>query len=182
MLLIGLDVSTSCTGYTVFRRFTEGDELVGMGFIKLGKHKTLFGKISAITEKIDDLIRDARDGDTEPVKFYTAVPLKRTGFGSINTITLLWMFHGMLSQALWESYGIELLTIKENEARRQFGIVKDKKAGIHIKEAGRLFTMKDIEMYNYPMEWEYTRSGNVKGGTYDMTDAYVIAKFALALC
>lgn len=183
MLLIALDVSTSCTGYTVFRRLPgQPEELLDMGFIKLGKYKNLFDKIARITEEIERIIADFDRRELLPLKFYCAVPLKRTGFGSINTITLLWMFHGMLSQAIMEDFNVELQAIKEGDARRTFGVAKDKKTGLLIKEAGRQFTMNDIKNYNYHMEWKFTRSGNPVGGTLDMTDAYIIAKYALTQC
>ena len=179
-MILGVDVSTSITGFAVI----ADDQLVYYGSIDLRKHKNVFDKTIAIKEKILDLYEmyqlDNDDsaaagwGDSKyPIQhIYVEQPFTffNSGGSSAKTMATLQKFNGIVSWILFETFEIRPEYIGATSARKQVGIKvprgqKAKQVVIeHLIETEPAFKI------------EYTRHGNPKPESYDRADAIVIAK------
>jgi len=180
MIIVGLDVSTTCTGYTIFLIRDGKTSVVDAGYIRLNKYDSsdLYGKANAILEQVLDF-GPYDNGCMQHI--FIAEPLKRfaRGMSSAKTINLLWRFNGMLCMAIHERTGIKPTLIDESKARRQFDIKKQFK-GDNIKLRAYEFTKCDIKNYDYNIEWEFKKDGLApKPHFLDLSDSYVIAKYGL---
>ena len=57
MLLLGLDVSTSCTGYSVFRLEKQSSVLLEADFIELSKIKSHFKKAEVVNSVLKNIFK-----------------------------------------------------------------------------------------------------------------------------
>ena len=178
--ILGLDVSTACTGLSVF----NGDhEFVGMGAIELSKIKGFYHKADIVRQKIDELSKQYK---ISHIYIEENLQSFRRGFSSAQTLSTLARFNGVVSLISYETFGIEPVHINVNAARKALGIklVRKSKGGAPTKQ--QIFEWVDNDLaglgttYQWPIK--ILRSGPRKGfelldhSAYDMADAYVIAK------
>tara|TARA_Y100000034_G_C6872649_1_gene398642 strand:- start:906 stop:1460 length:555 start_codon:yes stop_codon:yes gene_type:complete len=180
-MILGLDVSTSCTGWCVLD--CDGN-LSKMGMIPLSKIKGMYKKAGIVRKELEDiLIR-------YPIKkVYIEENLQsfRSGFSSARTLSTLARFNGVVSLISYETFLTEPEHINVNFARRELGIklVRKKDGGRPTKEQIVEWVSKNIE-YTWPSK--ILKNGPRKGqeilhpGCYDMADAYVIAMSGLKSC
>jgi len=174
-MILGLDVSTSCTGICVI---SSTGEVVSMDWVSLAKEKNLVSKAEVLRKTLES-IRDTH----EITSIFIEEPMQRfsAGASSAQTITRLASFNGItqyLCFVIFELYP-ELLNV--NNARKLLGIktISRKKSGKSVKE--QVF---DWVTENLDKKWptKILTSGPRKGmevvidESLDMADAYVIAK------
>ena len=177
-MILGVDVSTSITGFAI----VADEQIVYYDSIDLRKHKNIFDKTIAIKEKILDLYEmyqldndgDLSLGDSRyPIQhIYVEQPFTffNSGGSSAKTMAILQKFNGIVSWLLFEIFEIRPEYIGATAARKQVGIKvprgqKAKKVVLeHLLETEPAFKI------------EYTRHGNPKPESYDRADAIVIAK------
>ena len=95
-MILGLDVSTSCTGICVI---SEEGELIEMDWVKLSKEKTLISK----AQRLKNALESVRD--TYKISFiFIEEPLQRFSMGSSSaaTITKLASFNGITQYMCYE--------------------------------------------------------------------------------
>jgi Holliday junction resolvasome RuvABC endonuclease subunit len=177
-MILGLDISTSCTGYCIF---DESGSLIDMGAIELSKKKDVFEKASHVKSELLNII----------VKF----PIKqicieenlqafRPGLSSAKTLLTLARFNGIVSYISKEVFEISPGFINVNVARKTAGL-KVKRAstcGITTKDQVLKWVQDDISKNNQKFLWplKTMKSGPRKGQTvldvssYDMADAYIL--------
>lgn len=180
---LGLDVSTSCTGWAVF---DADDQFIDMGSIVLSKSPSLYTKAAAVRQVLNDLFVKY------PIcKVYIEENLQsfRRGFSSAKTLSTLARFNGVVSLVAYETFSVEPVHINVNAARKSLGIklVRKKQGGAPTKQ--QIFEWVDAELHaseiTYPWPIKTLKSGPRKGlelldpKSYDMADAYVIAKAGL---
>ena len=164
-MILALDISTSCIGYSLF---DEDGKLIELNYVKfrdkLSKFEKLeeFKKVTAYFKKL-------------PIK-YIAIeePLKKFmgKFSSAETIGLLNFFNGMISSYLFLDYGIEPIYFNVNNARKlAFPGLKVEREGNSMKH--EIWNkVKDLEPL---VNWKYgPKSRKLLDENYDMSDAYVI--------
>ena len=179
-MILGVDVSTSITGFAV----VSDGQLLYYDSIDLRRHKNIFDKTIAIKEKILDLYEmyqlnnddssSAGFGDSKfPIEhIYIEQPFTffNSGGSSAKTMAALQKFNGIVSWLLFEVFEIRPEFIGATAARKQAGIKvprgqKAKQVVLqHLLDSEPAFTI------------EYTRHGNPKPESYDRADAIVIAK------
>ena len=174
-MYLGLDISTSCTGWRVLG--PEG-QLVGLGYIPLSKQPNLFQKAQVISDELSML--HFRYG-VEKVFVEENLQAFRPGLSSAKTILTLARFNGIASYLAQQEFEIEPEYINVNSARKAVGlkIVRKSKGGAPTKEQVLEWVTPQIDF-----EWptKILKSGPRKGltilesGCYDAADAYVIAK------
>ncbi len=171
---IGLDISTSCTGWCIVD--PEG-KLVEMGYIPLSKIDTAYKKASRVRDVLSELhIRH----DITNVFIEENLQAFRPGLSSAKTLLTLARFNGIVSYIAQEQFFCTPEFLNVNVARKLVGlkIVSKKKGGAPTKEQVLEWTNTQVD-YSWPMKT--LKNGPRRGlvihepGCYDMADAYVIA-------
>ena len=93
----------------------------------------------------------------------------RAGFSSAKTLTLLSKFNGVVSWLCYDVWGLEPEYISASTARKQAGIKVPR--GTKAKEVVLEYVKNTIPDFEY----ELTKAGNPKPGTYDRTDSLILA-------
>jgi len=166
-MLLSLDISTSCIGYSVF---SEKNTLLEMDFIKFNSKQNLFEKLEDFKKKISCLLK------FEITSIAIEEPLQKFQgkFSSAHTISILNFFNGMISSFLYSSFKIEPIYYNVNNAR---AVVlpgfKIKKEGASTKHQ---IWEKVVEM-EPQINWKYgIKSRKLLEENYDMADSYIIGK------
>ena len=176
-MILGIDVSTSITGFAVV-----GDgQLLHYSMIDLRKHKGVFAKAEALREHIADFFENYQlDQDHDgwgnskfPIEhIYIEQPLHMfmKGKSSAKTLSALMTFNGIVSWLAYELFEIEPQYIAATSARKRCGIKV--KRGQKAKEV----VLKHLLETESAFHIEHTKHGNPVAGSYDKADAIVIAK------
>ena len=177
-MILGVDVSTSITGFAV----VAGGQIGYYDSICLRKHKNVFDKTIAIKEKILDLYEmyqlnnddNPTWGDSEyPIQhIYVEQPFTffNSGGSSGKTMAALQRFNGIVSWLLFEVFEIRPEYIGATSARKQVGIK------VPRGQKAKQVVLEHLLETEPAFKVEYTRHGNPKPECYDRADAIVIAK------
>ena len=93
----------------------------------------------------------------------------RSGFSSAKTLTLLSKFNGVVSWLCYNTFGLEPEYVSATSARKAVGIKV--RRGTKAKEVVLEHVKNNISTFEYEM----TKAGNPKPGTYDRADSIVLA-------
>lgn len=169
---LGLDISTSCTGICILDRELKIKELIALDFKNKNKYPNLFSKAAKVESTLTELGSRFK---IESVAIESALHMFRPGASSANTISMLMKFNGIVSWLAFKTLNIEPEFISASTARKQCGIKikKGKKAKLTVLEH-----LMENEAQFVPFV-KYTRTGSISPNTYDMSDAFVIAKASL---
>ena len=110
-MILGLDISTSCIGYSLF---DENGKLIELNCVKFRDKLTNF-------EKLEEFKKATAYLKQFPITFIAIEePLKKFmgKFSSASTIALLNFFNGMISSYLYSEFGIEPMYFNVNTARK----------------------------------------------------------------
>ena len=177
-MILGLDISTSCTGYCIF---DNSGILVEMGAIKLSGKKDLFEKASQVKSELLNII----------VKFPISricieenLQAFRPGLSSARTLLTLARFNGIISYISKEVFEISPDFINVNVARKTVGlkIKRQSVCGVTTKDQVLEWVKSDIDRNSQKFDWpiKVLKSGPRKGmsvldtSSYDMADSYVL--------
>ena len=181
MKILGLDISTSCTGWCVLD--SQG-EIVDIGYVDLSKVKGLFQKSLIVEDKIIEL-----DKIHKIKRVFVEENLQsfRSGFSSAQTISTLAKFNGIVSFVCYKIFKIEPEFFNVNRARKMLGIkiVRKKDCGLPTKEQLMLWAKENVS-YEWPLK--KIKSGPRKNQivsdprSYDMVDAYIVSRAGFESC
>ena len=163
-MILGLDISTSITGYTVL---DHGGNILVCDHIDLRKEKNFFKKIQIVRRRLEVL-----EGQYPIEQVYVEQSLQsfRSGFSSAQTLSLLSKINGIISWLCYNMFYGEPKYLAATSARKLCGIKVPK--GQKAKAVSLQFVVDNVPEF----EVEYTRHGNPKAGYTDRSDSYVIAK------
>ena len=165
-MILGLDISTSITGATVI---DDKGEIVLCEAWDTRKYKNFFDKAAHIRSCLVDV---KNEFPIKTIVVEQSLQMFRAGFSSAKTLTTLSKFNGAVSWMCYNIMGVEPEYVSASSARKQIGIKVPR--GTKAKEVV-LEHIKD----NIPnFEYELTKAGNPKAGTYDRADSIVLAKYA----
>ena len=176
-MILGIDISTSITGFAVFG---EG-QLLHYSSVDLRKYKGIFKKAEVLKEYIEDFFENyqldqERDGWGEsehPLQqIYIEQPLHMfmKGKSSAKTLSALMSFNGVVSWLIYELFEIEPKYIAATSARKYCGIKVPR--GQKSKQVVLQHLLENEPAFSV----EYTSHGNPKPESYDRADAIVVAK------
>jgi len=170
-MILGLDISTSITGYTVL----DGSTIVECGVLDLrkAKYEDFFDKSKAAKEKIEEINKKYKISE---VFIEEALVRMGAGMSSAHTITTLQRFNGILSWMCFEVIGIKPKYIACRQARKMLGILVPK--GGDAKQ----IVLKHWLDTEPQFKIEYTKFNNPVQGTFDRADSLVIAKAGQLIC
>jgi len=187
-LVLGLDISTSCTGWCVMSDASEdqndhlGKGWAWLGFIPLSGIKGSFNKAREVQNTISMI--NLRHNISR-IFIEENLQSFRAGLSSAKTLATLARFNGIVSYLTEEQFEIEPEFINVNAARRRVGLnlVRKNKGGAPTKEQVLDWVKADMKRRNMQWVWptKILKSGPRKGQEvllpwcYDMADAYVIS-------
>lgn len=165
--ILGLDISTSCTGYAIL------DVNLGMclevGFFQLDKFDNFFDKCDSFRRGLSELRSDHKT--ITHIFIEENLQAFRPGMSSAKTINTLARFNGAASLISYEVFNTQPTFLNAISARSALGIKLDKKSDIPTKQQIFEFVRPQIVI-----DWPHTKTGNLKTSCYDMSDAYVLAR------
>ena len=163
-MILGLDISTSITGYTVLDY--EGN-ILACDHIDLRKEKSFFRKIEIVNARLEVINEEY---DIEQVYVEQSLQSFRSGFSSAQTLSLLSKINGIVSWLCYNMFYGEPKYLAATSARKLCGIKIPK--GQKAKAVSLQFVIDNVPGFDV----QYTRYGNPKAGYADRSDSYVIAR------
>lgn len=175
-MLLGLDISTSSTGWCLLN--FDGT-LVDIGYVPLGKIKDVFKKAQCVREIIVDL---SSTHNITKVAVEENLQAFRPGFSSAKTLMSLARFNGIISYICARDLDINPEFINVNIARKLLGLKINR--AIEKTTKDQVLDWVSTQLSDTGFEWpvKKLKNGPRKGmivldkGCYDMSDAYVIAR------
>jgi len=169
-LILGLDISTSITGWTVA---DFAGNVIEYGAWDTRKYKDFFDKAEAVSKGVTE-IHIQYGGKIKHVYIEQSLQTFRSGFSSAKTLSSLSRFNGIVSWLVYDLFQIKPEYIAATSARKLCGIK------IPRGEKAKPVVLKYL-LDNQPgFVIEYTRHGNPKPESYDMADSIIIAKAGVA--
>lgn len=169
-MILGLDISTSITGYTIL----DGQTVVKCGMLDLRnkKYTDFLDKSQAAKELLTDIKKQYNITNI----FIEETLNVLSGKSSAHVIMTLNRFNGILSWMCYEIIGVKPQYISSRQARKTVGITIPK--GADAKQ-----TVINFLLANEPQfKVDYSKFGNLVQGTADRADSLVIAKAGYLLC
>ncbi len=163
-MILGLDISTSITGYTVLDY--EGN-IVACNHIDLRKEKNFFKKIQIVNSRLESIVDEY---EVESVYIEQSLQSFRSGFSSAQTLSLLSKINGIVSWLCYNLFYGEPNFLGATSARKECGIKVPR--GQKAKEVVLQFVLDNVPEFDV----EYTKFGNPRPGYGDRADSYVIAR------
>ena len=177
--VIGLDISTSCTGVAAL---DYRGNIIEFAYCK-PKGDTLVKKADMMGEFITDWTSSLSLGQPASVYIEQNLQRFRRGFSSAQVINTLARFNGMISYIAYRDIGVQPVYVNVNEGRKSLGIKIAR--GSNTKEE----ILKWCSLQYPDIAWpeKTLKSGPRKGLVilddccYDIADAIVTAKAGLAI-
>jgi len=163
-MILGLDISTSITGYTIL---DHGGNILVCDHIDLRKEKNFFKKVQIIRKRLEAL---EDEYTIEQAYIEQSLQSFRSGFSSAQTLSLLSKINGIVSWICYNMFYGEPKYLAATSARKLCGIKVPR--GQKAKAVSLQFVVDNVPGF----EIQYTRHGNPKAGYADRSDSYVIAK------
>jgi Holliday junction resolvasome RuvABC endonuclease subunit len=166
-MILGLDISTSITGYSILDLDGKIIKIGSWDFRNKNNFRTLFEKAHAIR---GNLLKIKNGYDVKHIFIEPALHMFSAGKSSAKTLATLTKFNGIVSWFCYDLFMIEPEYIPAVSARKKCGITI--KRGEKAKEQVMRFLL-DKEP-GFSVEW--TKHGNPKPHYYDEADSLIIAK------
>ena len=196
-LILGLDVSTTCTGFCILK---GNGELVKIGSVplkvsnKVKKEEAPFIKKDMFRKRIREEVGDM---------ILTDVAIEEPLFSSnnTNTVATLLRFNGMVSDCVYTDYGVVPHYLSPYDARKYafpclLSVRKKKADGTtyqtrkllkslengeftlfadYQKDVDKKQVMMDLVNQVYNIQWEYGKKGEFRKENYDANDSLIVA-------
>ena len=164
-MILGLDVSTSITGYTLI----DGDKIVLNGAWDTRKYKDFFEKVKHVKAGLEEIYEQYGE-QIGAVYIEQSLQTFRSGFSSAKTLSTLSRFNGIVSWIVFDKYKIKPEYLAATSARKLCGIK------VPRGQKAKAVVLKFLLDNEPGFVIEYTRNGNPKPESYDRADSIVIAK------
>jgi Holliday junction resolvasome RuvABC endonuclease subunit len=181
MLALGLDISTSCTGWCIIESDQKVVKTMTMGALKLDNFDKTYQKASAVR----DFLLSIKSQNFDKIFIEENLQSFSSGLSSAQTLVTLARFNGIVSYISEDTLGVSPVFINVNTARNALGLktIKEKISGISLKEQVHDWVKNDHIRRSLSVTWpsKILKSGPRKGkvildsSAFDMSDAYVIA-------
>ena len=182
-MILGLDISTSTTGYTILD--LDGN-LIELGHIELKKIKDgMWAKIDVMKHALRELNKRHNFSHVfieEPLSKFSR------GKSSSATISLLMRFNGIISYLIHQDMGLDPVYYPPSRARKicelkMLSKTACRKAKIKWKpQKEQAFDQMNARPPFIGYEWEKKRTGRLKDYCYDQMDSFVIARAGFVEC
>ena len=170
-MVLGLDISTSCTGYCLWDK--DKKEIIEKGFFKLSSKDELFERFNTLKEGLDELIT------RYPIETITQVNVEdflmkfAMGRSTASVINKLIAFNSITCYYLWDK-GMTIRRHNVLSARKKlFGVAKNK-----LYKNSKEFVMDMLKKklgQKYIDSLPLNTKGNIAAEAGDINDAVVMA-------
>jgi len=171
-LYLGLDVSTSITGYSIMRDDGSTTPVIE-GHIDLRKIEGMIQKAQAVQRELESVFFEYPE--IEVVGIESPALAFGAGKSSAMTIAKLVGFNGMVQLLVSQIGGIIPEMIMPSSARKKAGI-KIVRSGVKAKEQ-----VMQHALAHWSFDPDLKRTGRIKDYEYDKIDARVIALAMISL-
>ncbi len=177
MIVLGLDVSTSCTGYCIVEKTDYSYRIVDAGFLNLKKHDTFFKKSMALK---DFLIEISKKNSIESIAIEENLQSFRPGMSSAKTLLSLAKFNGVSCLFSEDIFSIQPTMVSVVRARSKLGIKINRKLDLNTKQQVLAWVKKHPIFINYEWPQKKLKQGPRRGmviddpACYDIADAAVV--------
>lgn len=110
---LGLDVSSSCVGWSILN--LETNTFVDHGYIKLKTNKSFLERVPAVEEGFLEIYK--KYPDIQQIAIEEPLQSFRPGFSSAATLILLARFNGIVSWLSYQIWGVEPYFVSSKNAR-----------------------------------------------------------------
>ena len=166
-MILGLDISTSITGYTILN---DDGTIAEIGSWDMRNKKQYLDWIDKVKKIQYELAVLNKKYSVSQVFIEPALNMFMMGKSSAHTISTLIKFNGIISWLVYEIFEIDPEFIPAVSARKKCGLTV--KRGIRAKEQVMTFLLDTEPSF----EVEYGRTGKIKPHCYDEADSLIIAK------
>jgi Holliday junction resolvasome RuvABC endonuclease subunit len=166
-MILGLDVSTSVTGYTILDEDANIIKCEAWDLRNKRYFPDLYSKGSLIKKELEEIKKEYLISHIyieEPFTFF------RAGGSTAKTMAKLQAFNGIVSWLCRDIFDFNPTHISSAKARKLNGIKVSR--GQKAKEVVLNYLLKNEESFTI----EYTNRGNPKPVSYDRADSFIIAK------
>ena len=170
-MILGLDISTSITGFTVIS--DSGDVLL-CGHIELKKCENVFDKAKKVQDDLEKNVFSKHK--IEQVWVEESLQMFSSGMSSAKTLATLTKFNGIVNWIVWDKWKIRPEYIAAVSARKEIGLTVSK------GQRGKDVVMKYMLDKEPWFVVELGRTQKIKPYFYDMADSFVIAKAGFLRC
>ena len=164
-MVLGLDISTSITGYTLI----DGDKIILNGAWDTRKYKDFFEKVIHVKAGLEE-IHKQYGKQIGAIYIEQSLQSFRSGFSSAKTLSTLSRFNGIISWLAFDQYKTKPEYLAATSARKLCGIK------VPRGQKAKAVVLKFLLDNEPAFVLEYTRNGNPKPECYDKADSMVIAK------
>lgn len=170
-MFLGLDISTSITGFTLL---DDSGDVVLCDYINLKKLSNVFDKAKVVENTLQEKVFSKHA--VEQVWIEESLQMFSSGMSSAKTLATLTKFNGIISWISWDKFGIYPEFIAAVSARKEIGLTVSK------GKRGKDVVMQHMLDNERWFEVEYGRTGKVRPHFYDMADSFVVAKAGFLRC
>jgi len=178
MTILGLDISTSCTGWCIT---TPKGKLIDMGYVPLTRIGSVLCRADMMKHSLEGI---KNDHQIKRIVIEENLQAFRPGFSSAKTLMSLARFNGIVSYICREVFELDPEYINVNVARRSIGLKIDRKSSLNTKDQVLSWVTDQLKTTSHQWPVKVLKSGPRKGqsvpepGCYDMADAFVICSSA----
>jgi Holliday junction resolvasome RuvABC endonuclease subunit len=176
-MILGLDISTSITGFAVI---AEG-QIVYYDSVDLRKEKDIFSKALTVKEKLLDIFEAYQCGNEDVFTGIPEFPITHiyieqpftffnSGGSSAKTMAKLQKFNGIVSWVAYEIFEFKPEYVTAMQARKLCDIK------VPRGQKAKQVVLEHLLDNEPAFKIEYTNRGNPKPESYDRADAIIVAK------
>tara|TARA_B100000131_G_scaffold208192_1_gene200272 strand:+ start:787 stop:1359 length:573 start_codon:yes stop_codon:yes gene_type:complete len=183
MIVLGLDVSTSVTAYTLMDTDKPlRNSLIKFEGIHLSKIKNIYEKAEAVRDHLEKI---KNDYNVDVVYVEEALQTFRRGLSSAKTLSTLMRFNGIVCYILNKTFQVPVNLVNVIHARSSLGIKINRKIEATVKEQVLEWVKIQNEFKEISWPTKTMKSGPRKGQTvedkscYDIADACVISLYGI---
>ena len=175
-MILGLDISTSSTGWTVLD--TEGT-LIEQSYIRLDKIKNTMEKATEVSTVLSGI---KEKYNITSIFIEENLQMFRPGLSSAKVLITLARFNGMVTLISYKVFEVEPSFLNVNAARKLVGLKIDRKDKSKTTKEKVIEWVDNELSQNFTWPMKTLKSGPRKGievyesGCYDIADAHVIAR------
>ena len=182
MVVLGLDISTSCTGYCILELKNKKITLIKADAIKLTLGKDLYQKAAILSEHLNSIVKQY-----SPSKIVVEENLQsfRPGLSSAKTILSLAKFNGIACYVSYKITNITPISINVTKARSLCGLKISRKSGLDTKTQVLNFIKNHPTFSGFNWPTKTLKNGPRRGMTiedpscFDIADAAIITLSSL---
>ena len=185
MIVLGLDISTSITGYCLMNtELPLGHRLLVTDGIIISHERDTYTKSVMVR---DLFFRLSREHNIDKIIIEENLQAFRRGLSSARTLSTLARFNGIVSFLAQDVFNVDVTMINVNTARSKVGLKVDRKSDVPIKDQIHEWVKQKEDFVDYEWPTKILKSGPRKGlevlekKCYDIADAAVVCLSAMDL-